>query len=52
MWSTIFTERGQVDDMVTKWVGWSDNLEENKRLVIEEVQDVTVASPFMVLARR
>ena len=37
-------EEGEVDTLEKKWINWSYNVEENKRLVLDEVED-TGATP-------
>merc|ERR1712185_748155 len=33
-------EEGEVDELEKKWITWSYDVEENKRLVLDEVEDV------------
>eukprot|EP00966_Prymnesium_polylepis_P062950 1460783-Prymnesium_polylepis.1 len=33
-------EEGEADELERKWVTWSRDVEENKRLVLDEVEDV------------
>ena len=38
--ATFGIDEGEAEQLERKWVGWSRDVEENKRLVLDEVEDV------------
>mmetsp|Transcript_26915 Transcript_26915/g.59148 ORF Transcript_26915/g.59148 Transcript_26915/m.59148 type:complete len:601 (-) Transcript_26915:350-2152(-) len=39
-------QAGEVDKLQMKWSNWSEDIEENKRLVLEDVDEVVEVTPF------
>ena len=42
-------QEGEAEELQQKWVTWSEDLEENKRLVIDEYEMTSVAGAGMAL---